>query len=117
MDIESLRDYCLRKKGVWEDFPFGDSTLVFKVGTKVFLLAGLDGSPLQFNIKLDPEHAIELREQYESIVPGYHMNKKHWSSVIVDGNVPERIMRQMIDESYDLVLKALPKKEREAIGD
>jgi predicted DNA-binding protein (MmcQ/YjbR family) len=115
MDIESLREYCLGKKGVKEEFPFGDSTLVFKVGGKIFLLAGLDYSPLQFNVKLDPEHAVELREQYESIQPGYHMNKKHWSSVIIDGSVSEKLLRQLVDESYLLVVNSLSIKLRETL--
>ncbi|HMH33450.1 MAG TPA: MmcQ/YjbR family DNA-binding protein [Puia sp.] len=115
MDIESLREYCLHKKEVREEFPFGESTLVFKVRGKIFLLTGLNESPLQFNVKADPEQSIELREQYESIQPGYHMNKKHWNTVIVDGSIPEKLLRQMVDESYALVVQSLPKKEREGL--
>jgi len=86
MNIESLREYCLRKKAVEETFPFGESTLVFKVRGKIFLLAGLEESPLQFNVKCDPEKIDDLREQYEDVKPGYHMNKRHWNTIIVTGS-------------------------------
>jgi predicted DNA-binding protein (MmcQ/YjbR family) len=112
LNIEELREYCLGKKAATEEFPFGDSTLVFKVGGKVFLLAGLEQSPLQFNVKCDPAKAIELREQYPSVKPGYHMNKKHWNTVVVDGSVPSRQIREMIDDSYMLVVNSLPRKKR-----
>jgi predicted DNA-binding protein (MmcQ/YjbR family) len=112
LNIEQLREYCLAKKDASEEFPFGDSTLVFKVGGKVFLLAGLDQSPVQFNVKCDPDKAIEWREQYPSVIPGYHMNKKHWNTVIVDGSIPAKQVRQMIDDSYTLVVNSLPKKKR-----
>src|SRR6516225_5126659 len=100
MNIESLREYCLRKKSVREEFPFGDSTLVFKVKGKIFLIASLDQSPLQFNIKSDPDRAIERREEFDAIRPGYHMNKKHWNTILVDGTLRENFLHQMIDESY-----------------
>lgn len=115
MDIEALRDYCLKKKGVTESFPFGESTLVFKVKEKLFLLASLDDSPLQFNVKADPDRALKLRENYASILPGYHMNKKHWNTVIVDGTIPPKLIREMIDDSYCLVVATLPKKAREGL--
>ena len=115
MDIESLRQYCLSKKGVTEEFPFGESTLVFKVRGKMFLLTGLYDSPLQFNTKCEPDKAIELREQYDAIQPGYHMNKKHWNTVIVDGSIPQKLLKEMIDDSYELVVQSLPKKEREKL--
>jgi predicted DNA-binding protein (MmcQ/YjbR family) len=106
MDIEALRAYVLQKPGVTEGFPFGEDTLVFKIKEKIFLLTGLDSSPLQFNVKCDPDKAIELREEYpDSILPGYHMNKKHWNTVIVDGSVPSRLLKELIDHSYDLVNK------------
>ncbi len=107
-----LRDYCLSFDNVTEEFPFGNDTLVFKVSGKIFLLAGLDNTPLQFNVKCNPEKAIELREQYESILPGYHMNKKHWNTVILDGAIPPKIVKQMIRDSYDLVYASLPKSKR-----
>ncbi|MFI5156293.1 MAG: MmcQ/YjbR family DNA-binding protein [Chitinophagales bacterium] len=115
MDIESMREYCLLKKAVKEEFPFGESTLVFKVKEKIFLLVGLDRSPLQFNVKCDPEKAVELREEYDAILPGYHMNKKHWNTVIVDGRLGEKLLRQLIDHSYDLVVQSLSGKTRKGI--
>jgi predicted DNA-binding protein (MmcQ/YjbR family) len=106
MDIEALRTYVLQKPGVTEGFPFGENTLVFKVKEKIFLLTGLDSSPFQFNVKCDPDKAVELREEYpDSILPGYHMNKKHWNTVIVDGSVSNKLLKEMIDDSYDLVSK------------
>lgn len=106
MDIEQLREYCLKKPGTEETLPFGPDTLVFKVRGKIFLLAGLDNHPLQFNVKCDPDKAIELRETYpEHILPGYHMNKKHWNTVIVDGTLAAALIREMIDDSYGLVGK------------
>lgn len=106
MDIEALRACVLQKPGVTEGFPFGEDTLVFKINNKIFLLTGLDSSPLQFNVKCDPDKAIELREAFpDSILPGYHMNKKHWNTVIVDGAVPQKILKELIDHSYDLVSK------------
>lgn len=115
MNIETLRDYCLAKKGVEEGLPFGPETLVFKVGGKLFLLASLDAAPPQFNVKCDPETAISLREQYSCVQPGYHMNKQHWNTVIVNGTVGEKLLRQWIDDSYLLVLNSLPKKIKEQI--
>ena len=115
MDIESLREYCLKKKAAEETFPFGDSTLVFKVKGKIFLLASLDASPLQFNVKCDPEKIEDLREQYEDVLPGYHMNKRHWNTVIIRGNIPEKALRNMIDESYRLVVKSLSQKDQKGL--
>jgi predicted DNA-binding protein (MmcQ/YjbR family) len=112
MDIESLRDYCIAKKEVEEGFPFGETTLVFKVRGKIFLLASLDAPVLQFNVKCDPEKAIEWREQYEAVQPGYHMNKKMWNTVVVDGTIPVKVLKGMIDDSYVLVVKSLPKKDQ-----
>jgi predicted DNA-binding protein (MmcQ/YjbR family) len=106
MDIEELRTYILQKPAVTEGFPFGEDTLVFKVNEKIFLLTGLDSSPLQFNVKCDPDKAIELREEYpDSVLPGYHMNKKHWNTVIVDGRLSKKQLKEMIDHSYELVKK------------
>jgi predicted DNA-binding protein (MmcQ/YjbR family) len=106
MDIETLRDYILQKPLVTESFPFGESTLVFKVKEKIFLLASLDASPLQFNVKCDPDYAIELREEYpENVLPGYHMNKKHWNTIIVDEQLSKKLLLQFVDDSYKLVGK------------
>ena len=112
MDIESLREYCLAKKSVEEGFPFGETTLVFKVKGKIFLLATLDNPVLQFNVKCDPEKAIEWREKFAAIIPGYHMNKRLWNTVLVEGSLSNRILREMIDDSYRLVVLSLPKKEQ-----
>ena len=114
MNIEDLREYCLRKPGVEEGFPFGNETLVFKVGGKIFLLAGLtEGN--RFNAKCDPERAVELRERHPEVKPGYHMNKRHWNTVQMDGGLKSGEIREMIDHSYAIVVKGLPKKLREGI--
>jgi predicted DNA-binding protein (MmcQ/YjbR family) len=114
LNIEELRDYCLQKRGVTEGFPFGEDTLVFKIGGKLFLLTGLqDGN--RFNAKCDPELAVELRERYNEVKPGYHMNKTHWNTIYMDGNLTEKQLCQMIDHSYDLVFKSLPKKAQAEI--
>jgi predicted DNA-binding protein (MmcQ/YjbR family) len=115
MDIESLREYCLRKKSVREEFPFGDSTLVFKVKGKIFLIASLEQSPLQFNIKSDPDKAIERREEFDAIRPGYHMNKKHWNTILLNGTLKENFLREMIDESYALVVASLSQKDQKGL--
>jgi len=115
MNIETLREYCLSKKAVTEDFPFGESTLVLRVKGKIFLLLALDTVPLQFNAKCDPEKAIELREAYDAIIPGYHMNKKHWNTIIIDDSLSTKLLKEIIDDSYDLVVQSLSKKEREAL--
>lgn len=108
MNIEDLRDYCLSKPGTTEGMPFGEQTLVFKVGGKIFLLIGLEQAN-RFNVKCDPERAIELREQHHEIIPGFHMNKKHWNTVYLDGGLSLALVRELIDHSYELVLKSLPK--------
>ena len=105
MNIEELRDYAIAKPETEEGFPFGESTLVFKVRGKIFLLVSVDAQPLQFNAKCDPEKAMELREQYDSVRPGYHMNKKHWNTVIIDGSLSKKQLKEMIDHSYALVAK------------
>lgn len=102
MDIESLREYCISKKGATESFPFGNDTLVFKVHDKIFALVNLDGE-LSINLKCDPALAIELRERYSSVTAGYHMNKKHWNTVLLDGTVPDKEVFSWIDHSWDLV--------------
>lgn len=103
MNLESLREYCLSKPDVEETLPFGPDTLVYKVKGKIFLITGFDSDPLQFNVKCDPDKAIELREEYACVQPGYHMNKKHWNTILVDGSVSAKQLKEWIDWSYDLV--------------
>lgn len=103
MDIEQIRDYAISLPSVEEGFPFGEETLVFKSGGKIFLLLSLDADPVQFNVKCDPEKAIELREQYDCVLPGYHMNKKHWNTIIVDGTLTGKRLKEMIKDSYQLI--------------
>lgn len=118
MDIESLRDYCLTKKGATEHFPFDEYTLVFKVGGKMFALTSLnkwEEGDHSVNLKCNPDKALLLREQYEGIVSGYHMNKKHWNTVYTNKDVPKILIKELIDHSYNLVLDSLPKKVKETI--
>ncbi|MFC5284087.1 MmcQ/YjbR family DNA-binding protein [Pedobacter alpinus] len=114
MNIESLRFYCLSKPGVTESTPFGDDTLVFKVGEKIFLLAGLN-NPQSFNVKCDPEKAVSLREQYPEIIPGYHMNKKHWNTVYYNQSLSESLLLELINHSYDLIFASLSKNLQNTI--
>jgi predicted DNA-binding protein (MmcQ/YjbR family) len=104
MDIITLREYCISKKGADESFPFGDDTLFFKVNGKIFALVNLDGD-LSINLKCDPVLAIDIREKYSSVTPGYHMNKKHWNTIRLDGNVPDKEVFLWIDHSYNLIIK------------
>lgn len=108
MDIEIVRDYCLKKNGVTESFPFDEDSLVFKVVDKIFLIADLN-PPLSICIKCDPEKAEELREQYKGVTPGYHMNKLYWNTVKLNSNIPDKTIFEWIDNSYDLVCKQLNK--------
>jgi predicted DNA-binding protein (MmcQ/YjbR family) len=110
MNIESLREYCLSKPGAEETLPFGPDTLVFKVNGKVFLLVGLDAEDLRFNVKCDPDKALELREEYPCVLPGFHMNKKHWNTIVVDGSVSNALLKEWIDHSYTLVAPKEKKK-------
>lgn len=113
--MEELREYCLRKAGVEEGFPFGEGVLVFKVGGKMFLAANLSEGNT-FNAKCDPERAVELRERHEEVQPGYHMNKRHWNTVQMDGALRGKEIREMIDHSYEIVVAGLPKKVRAELG-
>ncbi len=115
MNIEQLRDYCLSKAGAEETLPFGPDTLVYKAGGKVFLLVGLEAEELRFNVKCDPDKAIELREQFSCVLPGYHMNKKHWNTIVVDGSVSSKQLKEWIDHSYTLIIDSLPKKIRDEL--
>jgi predicted DNA-binding protein (MmcQ/YjbR family) len=105
MTEEHIRDYCLAKPGVTEGLPFGPEVLVFKVNNKIFLLLRLDQHPINFNVKCDPDKAIELREQHPAVQPGYHMNKKHWNTIIVDGSLNTKLLQSFIDHSYALIAK------------
>ena len=112
MNIEEFREYCLAKKGITEEFPFDEFVLVFKVMGKMFALTSVVGE-FSINLKCEPGLAIELREKYETITPGYHMNKKHWNTVDCQGgNLSEKLIREMIDHSYDLVVSRLTKKQK-----
>lgn len=111
MNIESFREYCLLKKGVTEEFPFDNNTLVFKVAGKMFALAGVDNFS-GINLKVDPEQGAELREKYTFIQPAFHMNKKHWITVVMDGSAPEKLVHRLIDNSYDLVVLKLTKSQK-----
>ncbi|MFI1945247.1 MmcQ/YjbR family DNA-binding protein [Streptomyces virginiae] len=111
MTPEQLRAFCLGFNAAVEEFPFTPETSVFKVLGKVFALSALDGEPLKVNLKCDPELAVRLREEHEAIVPGYHMNKRHWNTVTV-GGVPDTMLRELVEDSYDLVVAGLPRAER-----
>ncbi len=112
MNIEEFCSYCLQKKGVEEAFPFDEVTLVFKVMGKIFAITGLDSTEFKVNLKCDPDRAIELREQYPEVQPGWHMNKQHWNTVSFEGDLDDRFLCELIDHSYDLIVKSLPKKVR-----
>ncbi|MGV6845394.1 MAG: MmcQ/YjbR family DNA-binding protein [Lutibacter sp.] len=116
MNIEALREYCLSKKYVTESFPFDEQTLVFKVAGKMFALSGLERIPTAVNLKCDPEWAIELRDEFSEITAGYHMSKKNWNTVEIEGNVSEELIIKLIDHSYDLVVKSLPKYKQKELG-
>ena len=111
MNAENLREYCLNKWEVTESFPFNDTALVFKVSGKMFALVSLD-DPLSISLKCDPEKAIELREHYHSVVPGYHFNRKHWNTIYIDGSVDDELIFSWIDHSYQQVVEKLSKKDR-----
>lgn len=110
MNIEEFRNYCLSKKHVTESFPFNEETLVFKVAGKMFALTSLDKEVFSVNLKCNPEKALQLRELYEEIHPGYHMNKQHWNTVSFEGKLSKKMLKELIDTSYNLVIKGLSKK-------
>jgi predicted DNA-binding protein (MmcQ/YjbR family) len=117
ISLGSIRRYCLLKgRLITEDFPFGEETLVIKVAGKAFVLADITGDPPAINLKCDPERALELRAQYDAVQPGYHMNKKHWNTVVVDGSIPDDEILGMIDHSYERVVAGLGKADRERLG-
>jgi predicted DNA-binding protein (MmcQ/YjbR family) len=114
MNIEGFRNYCLEKRGVTEEFPFDANTLVFKVMGKMFALTDLEAFE-SINLKADPEQVVALQEQFSAVLPGYHMNKKHWISVMMDGTIKDSLICQWIDDSYNLVSASLPKKDKEML--
>jgi len=117
MNIEEFRDYCLVKPGTTEELPFGPDTLVFKVMGKMFAATGLDSDNFSVNLKCDPARALSLREQHSQVQPGYHMNKKHWNTVDFEGGLDEALLCELIDHSYEMVVRGLSKKDREAVGE
>lgn len=118
MNIESFRIYCLEKPGVTEELPFGPSTLVFKVMGKIFALSSLDSPEFSINLKCDPDYAEELRAQFSSIIPGFHMNKKHWNTLtIAQGELSSSFIKELTDHSYNLVVKSLTKTLQEALNE
>ncbi len=116
MDWRELREQCLALPGSVEEFPFGDEVSVFKVGGKMFALSHLDGDPLQLSVKCDPELAVQLRAAYLAIAPGYHMNKRHWNTITLDGSVADPMVCELLGDSYDLVVASLPKARRPDAG-
>jgi predicted DNA-binding protein (MmcQ/YjbR family) len=114
MNVESFRDYCLSKHGATESFPFVQNTIAFKIGGKLFALAGIELFA-SINLKCDPERSLELRETYSGIKPGFHMNKKHWNTLTVESDVPNQLLFELIDHSLDLVYKSLTKKIRDGL--
>ena len=119
MDIADIRLYCSQKPGSWEDFPFDETTLVIKTGSKMYALIPLTNNPVKINLKCDPDRSLQLREEYPSITEGYHMNKRHWNTVTTSGesthDVSDNMLKELIDHSYDLVFASLTKKEKLAI--
>ena len=116
MEFEKLRAYLLNKKSAIEDFPFGPEAMVFKVMGKMFALIALDELPLRMNLKCDPDLAMHFRAMYEAVNPGYHMNKRHWNTITLDGSIPDDEILAMIDDSYNLVVKGLKKADREKLS-
>jgi predicted DNA-binding protein (MmcQ/YjbR family) len=115
MNAESFRAHCLSKSAATEGTPFGPEDIVFKVAGKMFAILALEEVPPRVNLKCDPDLALELRDRYEQVEPGYHMNKKHWNTVVLDGVIPDQEIRKMIDHSYELVVESLPEKKRKAL--
>ena len=115
MDIESIRNYCLLKNGVTEEIPFDEDSPVYKVMGKIFVIASLT-PPYSINLKCDPEKAMELRERYDAVTPGFHMNKTHWNTIELESNIPTKLIKEWIDHSYELVVSGLPIKQREKLA-
>ncbi len=115
MHLDELIAHCLSKRGATEETPFGPEVLVYKVGGKLFALTNPDDVPPEVNLKCDPDRAIELRDRYEAVRPGYHMNKRHWNTVVLDGSLPDALVLELVDHSYDLVFKSLSRAVREGL--
>ncbi len=115
MDLELVREYCLKKPGVTESLPFDEDTPVYKVMGKIFLISNLN-PPFSINIKCDPEKAVEIREKYDSVTPGYHMNKTHWNTVLLDSLIPDKYILEWIDDSYNLIVSGLKKSDKEKLS-
>ena len=116
VDAVELRRWCLAQVGSGEDFPFGPEHSVFKVAGKMFALSALGRTPLELSVKCEPDLAVELRDAYAAIRPGYHLNKRHWNTLTLDGSLPDQLVRDLVEDSYDLVVSALPKRTREQLG-
>ena len=116
MDPDQLRRCCLSLTGTEETFPFGPENSVFKVGGKIFALSRLDGDPLRVSLKCEPALAEQLREAHPAVIPGYHLNKRHWNTVIIDGSLPDEMIADMVEDSYDLIVSKLPEARRRALG-
>ena len=115
MNPSQLRKHCLAQPDAVEEFPFGPHTSVFKVAGKMFALTALDGRPLQVSVKCEPELAVQFRSSYECVAAGYHLNKRHWNTLTCGGDVPDKLIRDMVEDSYDLVVEGLPKQKRERL--
>lgn len=115
MELEEIRQHCLLKPGVTEDFPFDESVLAFRVMGKIFLLTNIDAFPQSFNVKCEPELAVDLRDQYDAVQPGYHMNKKHWNTIMLDGTVEDALLIEWIDHSYARVAAGLTRAQRDQL--
>ena len=115
MNFDTARTYLLQRPEAWEDFPFGPDVYVYKVGNKMFATLGTEAGVAQMNLKCDPEEAQFLRSMFEAVLPGYHMNKRHWNTVVLDGSIPRGEIERMIDRSFGLVVKSLKKAERQAL--
>ena len=116
MDAGGLRAWCLQHAGAVEDFPFGPEHSVFKVCGKMFALSALDRTPLEVSVKCEPDLAVGLRGSHAAIRPGYHLNKRHWNTITLDGSLPDKLVRDLIEDSYDLVVSALPKRTQRQLG-
>jgi len=116
MNARELRDWCLDHAGAVEDFPFTAEHSVFKVNGKMFAISALEREPLEVSVKCEPELAVELRNSYPAIRPGYHLNKRHWNTITLDGSLPDQLVRDLVEDSYDLVVSALPKRVQKELG-